>query len=184
LASLPAQATSIKVVGKSIDRCIQNAAEYHEVDPQLLRAILMVESRLNPKAMNRNTNGTRDIGVAQINSIHLPVLKVHGIQEDHLKDACINTYVGAWILRTEAELVLKSRWVRPLRLEEEGFRWRYRTPNTMIADLLARPGLEGFFATKERRAMGARVWATATCRCCMALFWPWRWATACSRPWA
>ncbi|MEY4676510.1 MAG: hypothetical protein RLZZ470_1017 [Pseudomonadota bacterium] len=101
LASLPAQATSIKVVGKSIDRCIQNAAEYHEVDPQLLRAILMVESRLNPKAMNRNTNGTRDIGVAQINSIHLPVLKVHGIQEDHLKDACINTYVGAWILRKQ-----------------------------------------------------------------------------------
>lgn len=70
--------------------------------------------------------------------------------------------LGAWLLRTEAELVLKSRWVRPLRLEEEGFRWRYRTPNTMIADLLARPGLEGFFATKERRAMGARVWATAT----------------------
>lgn len=70
--------------------------------------------------------------------------------------------LGAWFLRTEAELVLKSRWVRPMRLEEEGFRWRYRTANTMIADLLARPGLEGFFATKERRAMGARVWATAT----------------------
>jgi uncharacterized protein (TIGR01777 family) len=70
--------------------------------------------------------------------------------------------LGAWLLRTEAELVLKSRWVRPLRLEEEGFRWRYRTTETMIADLLARPGLEGFFTTKERRAMGARVWATAT----------------------
>jgi uncharacterized protein (TIGR01777 family) len=70
--------------------------------------------------------------------------------------------LGAWFLRTEAELVLKSRWVRPMRLEEEGFRWRYRTASTMIADLLARPGLEGFFATKERRAMGARVWATAT----------------------
>ena len=70
--------------------------------------------------------------------------------------------IGAWLLRTEAELVLKSRWVRPLRLEEEGFRWRHRTAEAMIADLLARPGLEGFFATKERRAMGARVWATAT----------------------
>jgi uncharacterized protein (TIGR01777 family) len=70
--------------------------------------------------------------------------------------------LGAWMLRTEAELVLKSRWMRPLRLEEEGFRWRHKDPNSMIADLLARPGLDGFFATKERRAMGARVWATAT----------------------
>ena len=99
--AMPAQATSMKVMGKPMDRCIQSAAEYHDVDPQLLRAILMVESRLNPKAINRNTNGTRDIGVAQINSIHLPVLQVHGIKEDHLMDACINTYVGAWLLRKQ-----------------------------------------------------------------------------------
>jgi soluble lytic murein transglycosylase-like protein len=96
-----AQAGSIKVLGQPMDRCIQNAAEYHDVDPQLLRAILMVESRLNPKAINRNNNGTKDIGVAQINSVHLPILKVHGIQEDHLFDACINTYVGAWLLRKQ-----------------------------------------------------------------------------------
>jgi uncharacterized protein len=70
--------------------------------------------------------------------------------------------LGAWLLRTEAELVLKSRWVRPLRLEQEGFRWRHRNAEAMIADLLTRRGLEGFFATKERRAIGARVWATAT----------------------
>jgi soluble lytic murein transglycosylase-like protein len=84
-----------------MDRCIRNAAEYHDVNPQLLRAILVVESRLNPNAINRNTNGTRDIGVAQINSIHLPVLQAHGIKENHLMDACVNTYVGAWLLRKQ-----------------------------------------------------------------------------------
>lgn len=99
--ALPAQATSMKILGHPMNRCIQNAAEYHDVDPQLLRAILVVESRLNPKAINRNRNGTRDIGVAQINTIHLPALQVHGIQEDHLLDACINTYVGAWLLRKQ-----------------------------------------------------------------------------------
>lgn len=70
--------------------------------------------------------------------------------------------LGAWILHTEAELVLKSRWARPLRLEQEGFRWRHRNTANMIADLLSRRGLEGFFARKGRRAIGARVWATAT----------------------
>jgi len=61
----------------------------------------MVESRLNPKAINVNMNGTRDIGVAQINSIHLPVLQNHGIKESHLMDGCVNTYVGAWLLRKQ-----------------------------------------------------------------------------------
>ena len=58
----------------------------------------MVESRLNPKAVNHNTNGTRDIGVAQVNTIHLATLEKHGIGENELKDGCVNTYVGAWLL--------------------------------------------------------------------------------------
>jgi soluble lytic murein transglycosylase-like protein len=90
--------TNSKVFGLPIDQCIAGAAKYHRVDPQLLKAILMVESRLNPKAMNRNTNGTRDIGVAQVNTIHLPILEKHGINETSLQDGCINTYVGAWLL--------------------------------------------------------------------------------------
>ena len=70
--------------------------------------------------------------------------------------------LGAWLLRTEAELVLKSRWVEPMRLKEEGFRWRFRTADSMMADLLMRRGMEAFFTHPGRRAMGARVWATAT----------------------
>ena len=90
--------TPNKVTGLPIDQCIAGAARFHRVDPQLLKAILMVESRLNPNAVNRNTNGTRDIGVAQVNTIHLPTLEKHGISETELKDACVNTYVGAWLL--------------------------------------------------------------------------------------
>lgn len=86
---------------KPLHKCIVGAANYHGVNPYLLRAILVVESRLNPRAINVNTNGTRDIGVAQINSIHLPVLQSHGIQESHLMDGCVNTYVGAWLLRKQ-----------------------------------------------------------------------------------
>lgn len=86
---------------KPLNKCIVGAAKYHGVNPYLLRAILVVESRLNPSAINVNTNGTRDIGVAQINSIHLPVLQNHGINESHLMDGCVNTYVGAWLLRKQ-----------------------------------------------------------------------------------
>lgn len=68
---------------------------------------------------------------------------------------------GAWLLGTETELICKSRWVEPLRLQQAGFRWRFRTAESMISDLLQRRGIEGFFTTKACRAMGARVWATA-----------------------
>ena len=87
-----------QVLGLPVDQCIADAAKFHRVDPQLLKAILMVESRLNPNAVNRNANGTRDIGVAQVNSIHLPALEKHGIRESELRDGCVNTYVGAWLL--------------------------------------------------------------------------------------
>ena len=96
MATAPAQIST-----KPLNKCILEAADYHGVNPYLLRAILVVESQLNPKALNINKNGTRDIGVAQINSIHLPVLQTHGIKENHLMDACVNTYVGAWLLRKQ-----------------------------------------------------------------------------------
>ena len=82
----------------SMEQCIAGAAQFHRVDPQLLKAILMVESKLNPRALNQNANGTRDIGVAQVNTIHLPTLEKHGIGEKELQDGCVNVYVGAWLL--------------------------------------------------------------------------------------
>jgi NAD dependent epimerase/dehydratase family enzyme len=39
----------------------------------------------------------------------------------------VDVEVGAWVLRTESELVLKSRCVVPGRLLEEGFEFRYPT---------------------------------------------------------
>lgn len=70
--------------------------------------------------------------------------------------------VGAALLGTEPELVLKSRWAEPLRLREAGFRWRYGKAGDAIADLEHRKGLEGFFRESERRSTGARAWLPAT----------------------
>ena len=85
-ASLPAYA------------CWDDAAARYQVNSTLLRAIARTESDLNPKAISRNRNGSRDIGLMQINSSWLPVLTSHGIAERDLFDPCTNIYVGAWIL--------------------------------------------------------------------------------------
>ncbi len=84
--------------GAAAERCIGPAASHHHVNPLLLRAILKVESNLQPRAVGRNGNGTIDVGIGQINSRHFPLLAVHGIRPAHLLDPCIGTYVAAWHL--------------------------------------------------------------------------------------
>jgi hypothetical protein len=80
------------------ERCIKPAAGYHYVDARVLRAILKVESGLNPAAYNTNANKTVDVGIGQINSIHFPELRKQGVYPQHLQDACVGTYVAAWQL--------------------------------------------------------------------------------------
>ncbi len=69
--------------------------------------------------------------------------------------------IGARLLKTETELVLKSRWVNPLRLKESGFRWRYPTATGAIDDLELRDGLDGFFRQPKPRSLGSRAWLPA-----------------------
>lgn len=81
------------------ERCIVPASTYHTVNPYVLRAILNVESGLKSGAMGKNQNGSVDIGIGQINSVHLKELSRFGIGPVHLQDACIGTYVAAWHLK-------------------------------------------------------------------------------------
>ncbi|GMA97054.1 hypothetical protein GCM10025881_38780 [Pseudolysinimonas kribbensis] len=58
--------------------------------------------------------------------------------------------LGAFVLRTETELVLKSRWVLPERLENAGYRFRYPELEPALRQIVAeRRG--------ARRAAGAQV---------------------------
>lgn len=78
--------------------CIQAASAYHSVNPWLVAAILSVESGFKPGAVNRNQNGTVDMGMAQINSSHFSRLRAHGVTPQNLLDGCVATYVAAWML--------------------------------------------------------------------------------------
>jgi len=78
--------------------CIDDAAAYHHVNPALTRAIASVESRFSAVAYHRNANGSEDIGLMQINSSWLPTLARFGVSRASLFNACVNAYVGTWIL--------------------------------------------------------------------------------------
>ena len=80
--------------------CFNEAGEYFDINPELLKAIAYTESRLDPIAVNTsNSNGTVDYGLMQINSAWFEKLKSLGISEDDvINDPCTNVFTGAWIL--------------------------------------------------------------------------------------
>lgn len=93
-------ATLFLLSGMSTARadCWDRAANMFNISPQLLYAIAQQESALNPTAVGRNLDGSKDLGLMQINSKHLPRLRKLGIDEQQLKDPCMSIIVGASIL--------------------------------------------------------------------------------------
>lgn len=75
--------------------CFEEAAATYGIHPNLLWAIAYIESRFNPRAINKNKNNTYDYGIMQINSSWYNVLKNDW---QYLSDPCYNIKVGAWIL--------------------------------------------------------------------------------------
>ncbi|MES0332487.1 type III secretion system invasion protein IagB [Citrobacter sedlakii] len=88
------------IVSQSVfANCWDNAAHYYHVDPYLLYAIAKVESGMNPYAVGVNHDGTRDVGLMQINSSHFTELQRYGIDEYRLiAEPCTSIMVGASIL--------------------------------------------------------------------------------------
>ncbi|BDD79693.1 hypothetical protein [Burkholderia phage FLC9] len=84
--------------------CFDEAAAYQHVNPTVLRGIRMVENaQADPRAIGRNKNGSVDLGMMQINSIHLPELKKYKIRRRDLMNSCKNIYVAAWLLRRQMD---------------------------------------------------------------------------------
>ncbi len=64
--------------------------------------IAMKESSFNPQAINVNPNGTRDVGLFQINEIHAPeILKQFGYTMDDLLDPEKNMQVASWLFQKQ-----------------------------------------------------------------------------------
>lgn len=88
--------------------CWNEAGAAYGVHPDLLKAVAKVESgstpgRINNQVVHRNTNGTRDVCMMQINSSWLPRRTADGYvvtEQDLLADPCKCLYFGAWVLST------------------------------------------------------------------------------------
>ena len=76
--------------------CFQKAAMDKGISPLLLSSVCKWESKLQPRALNWNKNGTYDFGLCQINSGHYKDLG-HALLMQ-LGDPCTNIKVAADIL--------------------------------------------------------------------------------------
>lgn len=73
----------------------EEAGKKFNIDPEILWAIGETESKHNPRAINYNKNGTYDVGVMQINSIHF---RRFNVTANDLFDPRTNIMIGAEIL--------------------------------------------------------------------------------------
>lgn len=89
------------VVASIAANCWLATAQAFDLPAGLLYAIADVESAFNPSAISHASNGTRSVGVMQINSSWFKVLESMGIAESDLRDPCTNIRVGGWILAQE-----------------------------------------------------------------------------------
>lgn len=79
--------------------CIVQAEARYSVPANLIRSVLHAEGA-GPGVINKNSNGSEDLGWMQINTLWLPKLARYGItRKTLLYNPCINVGVGAWILR-------------------------------------------------------------------------------------
>ncbi len=82
----------------AIEQCITEAAHDNGLHPLLVRAVLNVEGG-RVSSVTRNSNGSYDLGLMQINTTWLPVLRRFHVKWQDLTDKpCVNIRVGSWIL--------------------------------------------------------------------------------------
>lgn len=80
--------------------CVYQSAKKYELPVELLLAVIKTEGGRNGLAV-KNKNGSYDLGIMQINTIHLSRLKSLGISRTTLlTNGCVNIDVGAWMLRS------------------------------------------------------------------------------------
>jgi soluble lytic murein transglycosylase-like protein len=77
--------------------CFDEAAREHGINADLLRSIARIESNNNPSAVNRNSNGSSDLGIMQINSSWIKPMGLNN--QELIKNPCYNVKTAAKILK-------------------------------------------------------------------------------------
>lgn len=98
-------------ISEEASRCAAEASSLYDVPELLLHAVLLKEDGRPGKCSRANSNGTRDCGLAQINTLWNKHFKTkYGIQPEQIRDdVCTNIYVSAYILKHYNQLK-KGDW--------------------------------------------------------------------------
>lgn len=134
------------------ERYFAEAGSAFGIDATLLKKIATIESSMNPRAINLNKNGTVDIGLMQINSMHLKRLTRIGVTREALMDPEVNIYVAALLLSSHirkkgynldaigcyhsANPIYKNQWLKRLsmaQLPKNGFVSKSRIESDSIS---------------------------------------------------
>lgn len=99
-AGLSAVPLSAQASGRALT-CWDISGQKHNLNPLLLMAIGSVESSLREGIASRNTNGSYDLGIMQINTIHLPYFKKMGYSRHDLQhNSCKNIIAAGYLLKS------------------------------------------------------------------------------------
>lgn len=99
------QAASALPRSRDLRQCVASAAQRYRVPEVIILAYLKTEGGSTGK-QNRNTNASYDMGLMQVNDIHLRgaphYLERQGITRERLmNDACLNIHVGTYLAAYE-----------------------------------------------------------------------------------
>ena len=83
---------------ESIAPYVSRASRIYGIHPLVIESIIEVESKYNVYALGKNVDGSYDVGLMQINSRWIPILKKMGIRPEDLWRPDVNIMVGSWIL--------------------------------------------------------------------------------------
>ncbi|MEZ9709270.1 lytic transglycosylase domain-containing protein [Vibrio breoganii] len=94
-----------------VEQCVNRAARHFQIHPYVIKAIIKVEGGKRG-TMSRNSNKTYDMGLMQINTIHLPDIQKQypNLQWQRIAfSECTNIAIGTWIL-SQRIAEAKSLW--------------------------------------------------------------------------
>lgn len=81
------------------EACIAQAAAHYRAHPDIIRAVIGTEGGTTGK-ISKNKDGSFDMGLMQINSVHLPELARYGITQEMLVgNECLNIMIGTYLLQ-------------------------------------------------------------------------------------
>ncbi|TAL63610.1 MAG: conjugal transfer protein [Burkholderiaceae bacterium] len=105
---MPLHATASPVIAQHVqitrDVCIRGAARHYGASEDVIRALIRTEGGTTGE-VRHNKDGSVDMGLMQINSVHLTDRGPEGLwrygitANDLIYNECLNIYIGTWYVQ-------------------------------------------------------------------------------------